>query len=346
MAAKERNYLIDNCKALLILLVVVGHMLTLGPRENSDMWAGVWAAIYAFHMPAFMFLSGVFAKSDGKSAAKSVLKLSVLFITMTVLVCLTRMALGEKPGFSLVLPVFSAWFLLSLATMRALLPALGSIKFVLPILVTVALLAPIDGHIGGFLSFARTLYLLPFFMAGYLLGLKGVVSFKQSMRGWRTAAIILAALALLAAVALLNHLGYIPRGAFFAKASYLDAGFDSVLFGMGMRCVMMVTAAACIAALLLILPDAKNPCTYIGENSLSVYMLQALLITVLEVAIAVYNPDFASFGYFNLGWALVAASIVFCPIAALPFINKVLGWPADMAVKYLLGDDPRAKKAA
>ena len=58
---KERNLKLDNAKGILITLVVIGHMLL----PIQGMTRGVtnfFYMIYAFHMPAFVFISGLLAQ--------------------------------------------------------------------------------------------------------------------------------------------------------------------------------------------------------------------------------------------------------------------------------------------
>ena len=58
---KQRIYKYDNVKAFLIFLVVIGHM-TSDYVSDSHMvrWITLW--IYTFHMPAFIFVSGLMHK--------------------------------------------------------------------------------------------------------------------------------------------------------------------------------------------------------------------------------------------------------------------------------------------
>ena len=58
---KNRIYRYDNVKALLIFLVVLGHMTTDYVSDSHLVrWTTLW--IYTFHMPAFIFLSGLVHK--------------------------------------------------------------------------------------------------------------------------------------------------------------------------------------------------------------------------------------------------------------------------------------------
>ena len=58
---KERDYLFDNYKAFLIVLVVVGHFIEVASDDNVMMETMKWI-IFSFHMPAFVFISGYFSK--------------------------------------------------------------------------------------------------------------------------------------------------------------------------------------------------------------------------------------------------------------------------------------------
>ena len=332
-----RNYLIDNCKALLIFLVVVGHLVTLGPRGNSEFWHMAWVAIYAFHMPAFMFLSGVFAKPTGEAAGKSALSLFVSYLLITLLVWLAHLVIGDRFAFRLVTPVFSAWFLLSLMTMRLLLPALSHIRGAMVALVAISLLVPLNGDIGSVFSLARTAYFLPFFFAGYLMGVKGIDGLRKQCSRWLKAVLVAIALMALIGTVLLSRVGILPMDALWAKSTYLESGFPSWQVGMAMRCFMMVVAALCIVALLVALPTKKKPFTYIGKNSLSVYILQAPVIVIL--------PHFHTGNYLVLGWVMVAASILFCALAAAPPVHKVISYPSQLAVRFLHKTDAQKAKA-
>ena len=65
---RSRIALFDNIKALLIILVVFGHMMHPVHNDNPVL-SGCLDIIYLFHMPMFVLVSGLFAKStyrDGR----------------------------------------------------------------------------------------------------------------------------------------------------------------------------------------------------------------------------------------------------------------------------------------
>lgn len=91
---KERNYLFDNLKFLLIVLVVFGHSLE--EISLAQDYAIIRAWIYSFHMPAFVFISGYFSKSvrRGEGARKTIINCAIpYFIFNTIFALCTEKTL-------------------------------------------------------------------------------------------------------------------------------------------------------------------------------------------------------------------------------------------------------------
>ena len=61
---EKRIFLFDNVKFLLIVLVVTGHFL-LRYVDNYCHYRSLFLFIYSFHMPLFIFISGLFHKNAG-----------------------------------------------------------------------------------------------------------------------------------------------------------------------------------------------------------------------------------------------------------------------------------------
>ncbi|MCD8365289.1 MAG: acyltransferase family protein, partial [Clostridiales bacterium] len=78
-----RDFHFDNIKAVLIFLVVLGHVFrNLG--ANGDEYL-VYKIIYSFHMPAFLFISGYFMKYNPKKFFAGLVPLYLLFQTIQTL---------------------------------------------------------------------------------------------------------------------------------------------------------------------------------------------------------------------------------------------------------------------
>ena len=80
---KKRLYLYDNLKFLLIVLVVLGHLIDDSTVKlfgdgggetgvpQAKVFSGAFVFLYAFHMPLFLFISGLFNRGhdDGRKDA-------------------------------------------------------------------------------------------------------------------------------------------------------------------------------------------------------------------------------------------------------------------------------------
>lgn len=74
---KERYSFIDGVKFYAMFLCVLGHMIQNGSyHSSSEDWLqdGMFLFIYSFHMPLFLFVSGVFMGSSLKFTPPSWLK--------------------------------------------------------------------------------------------------------------------------------------------------------------------------------------------------------------------------------------------------------------------------------
>ena len=152
----------DNFKGLLIVLVVFAHILLSLPI-HSNVLDHVIDFIYMFHMPAFVFISGFFGKSERARSWQSLGKLLFLFFIFNSFM---GFFYGLEPLF---VPKYSYWYLLALVVWRVLTPYLASFASIQIFLLAVALLAGFFSSIDNTFSLARVICFYPYYMAGYLL---------------------------------------------------------------------------------------------------------------------------------------------------------------------------------
>lgn len=103
-----RDLRVDGIKLFLIVLVTLGHALEAcisNPMSNR-----LYSAIYLFHMPAFVLISGYFANVSSKD---KLIKKAIAFIE-TFLVIMIPQCLFFGRFTPLLNPENSGWYLLSL----------------------------------------------------------------------------------------------------------------------------------------------------------------------------------------------------------------------------------------
>ena len=163
VSGDQREYLFDNYKVLLILLVVIGHFIEPSNDQNSFLYELKWG-IVAFHMPAFIFISGYFSKRI-PSLKKMLCGLVIPYFVYEILYYLLyTFVLDKETGFYFARPKFSLWYLMALFAWRLSLLWLRN-----PRLHDFVRHCRNSYWIHGFwefLSIPRILFFFPFFLAG------------------------------------------------------------------------------------------------------------------------------------------------------------------------------------
>ncbi|MES2534733.1 MAG: acyltransferase family protein [Pseudomonadota bacterium] len=168
-----RNLHIDNIKAVLIFLVVFGHIIELN-IANDSATKSIWIFIYSFHMPMFALVSGILSKAvlTENQSSQMVRNIIVPLVAFEVLYeCLEYFISGKTSNyFSLFAPYWLLWYLLSLLCWRLMLSVFSRMRFPLTIAITLALILSYADNTGYYLSISRTLTFFPFFFLGWKLG--------------------------------------------------------------------------------------------------------------------------------------------------------------------------------
>ncbi|WP_181273186.1 acyltransferase family protein [Brevibacterium oceani] len=270
-----RDYRIDRAKGILIFTVVLGHLLArTGPWESPILGAPMYL-IYSFHMPAFVFLAGITAKSN--RLAERVLTYFVLLATVLPLMWVWMWAFGLNPDYEFLRPFWYTWFLLSMAWWMITVPFIE--RFPRTMLVA----SLVVGLFGGMLpildtelSAARTMAFWPFFVIGKLYG-KQIIGWAGSLAIWQKLGFSIAALGV---VAYFYH-DQVDYNWLYGSLNF--AHFKvGVPEGVGLRLIMDIGALLMTLALLSWLSNTKDTLAKIGRNSLAVYVLHGFVVRGLQ----------------------------------------------------------------
>lgn len=310
----NRIHVLDNVKGLLIVLVVVGHYLPQIPQWNQ-LATCVHELVFLFHMPLFVLVSGLFAKSvyrDGRLRVEKVLSaLALAFVYQAVLIALER---PDRPLVEALLDFrWAPWYLVSLATWYALVPAFDRLRPVAGVGLALAasLAAGCTPAAGDVLSFGRTLVFMPWFAAGYYLPLDAVARFRGDRRS--------RPVAVAAGVFVVGWfaLGLCDANPFFEFKYVLhaDAYRDGALVGTGERLLGFAAAALVSAGLLRALPDRRTPLAVLGERTLQIYVLHRVARPFLKAA-----------GVFGLPLFSDPVSAVLAAVAVSALVAAACAW--------------------
>ena len=163
--AEGRICLFDNIKFFLIATVAVGHIIDFATAE-SDVYKSIFLFIYSFHMPLFLFLSGVFNKN--RDTKKKVISFIFLGFAIKILLTLSKLLINGKASFSLLSDGGLPWFMFVMGAFYLISYLLRDAdkRLVLLMSVLVACFVGYDSSIGDWLYLSRTVVFYPFFVLG------------------------------------------------------------------------------------------------------------------------------------------------------------------------------------
>lgn len=309
---QERTPLFDNARALLIVLVVVGHAWE-ALLSREPLARGLYSALYLFHIPAFAWLSGHLSspKLDGKALRSIATSLLLPLVLFQLLYCAFDVWVRGLP-FTwawLYTPNWILWFLLSLIWWRLLLPLVLKLPFPLVAALALSVAAGAWSFIGYPLSLSRTLVFFPFFVAGHLWPRAQVTAALRRPRRM-LAVLVFAALAGWAAAIALGAVASPDTRWLYGSSSYAELGVESWR-GALIRLALFTSALVCVASFIALCPRGQSKLTELGAVSLAPFLLHGFVIR------AARHFGFFAWMHDRIGLHSVAAAIVGSLLLAL-----------------------------
>lgn len=185
----------DILKFFLIFLVVLGHFCELYMRNSENLQIlRYW--IYSFHMPLFIFVTGLFAKKNinEKRYSKISVFLMIYFVTNVFLAVCNAVTTG-KVSFSLLTMSGVPWYGFAVFFQCLITIALRKLprSYVFAASVALACMVGYDASIGDRLVLSRIIVFYPFFFAGYCLDVNKLGEFSSKLYVRIVSALLIAA---------------------------------------------------------------------------------------------------------------------------------------------------------
>ncbi len=259
--ANRSNYW-DNIKGILILLVVFGHVL-LEQSADGGTAKTVLLCIYMFHMPAFVFVSGYFGKSERSHSFEAIMKLLFLYF-----VCNSLM--GFWKGFDtpmMLTPLYSFWYLLAMIAWRVSAHRIAKVKEIRVILFAIAVFIGFYPGIDNTLAMARILAFYPFYMAGYRMESEKIEKFRGG--SWKKRILMAIGALALAGFGTWASMRFLVVNMNTCQMHSYNERIEAFS-----RIVTFVVAAMVIVAFCCLSVEKKIPLlTMFGRNSLWIFIL-------------------------------------------------------------------------
>lgn len=277
---QKRIVYLDHAKAILIILVVLGHLLEKISFHNSK---AIYLCIYAFHMPAFIFISGLCYKK-GADIRKLICNY-FLFQSLYLLCDIWQKGLNTKITYTT--PVWIMWYLLSLSIWYIICNYLPSTKrkgiLILGISFLLAVGIGFDTTIGRYMSLSRTIVYFPFFWSGVYIKENYFDGFDFFLTTWsKRNGLIKVNILLVSLVSfyyLFKYQESVKKYWFYETNAYNEKGYD-----IKIRLLVLCMAAVLTMGLLILVPKKENKVlVFLGKNTLPIYLYHGLFIKIMAM---------------------------------------------------------------
>lgn len=274
----------DLLKLFLIFTVVLGHIADFYTGQSPVMQS-LFLFIYTFHMPLFIFLSGLFSKKTVREFRfdKMIGYMIVYLFTKLILALYDFIANGE---FKLNLFVDGGlpWFMLALFAFPIITYCVRKVKFpvVLIVSLVLSLMAGYFDFIGDVFAISRIIVFFPFFYVGYSTDMRTLKYLCDEAWVKFAAALVLIFIGI-GCFAFGDNF-YVLRPLFTGRNPYSALESDGEYAVVLRFFCYAISALAGFSVIALTPNHAKKPAfAILGSRTLSVYVYHYIVIYVLFV---------------------------------------------------------------
>jgi len=328
----KRDFRFDNAKFFLIFLVVLGHMADAYCSYYSGMRC-VFLYIYTFHMPAFLFISGLFSKHTVNKSYldwKRLLPYPILGVLLNFFRNFSLYLFDHEKTFHIMKQDSVSWFLWVLFVFYILTYLLKSFpkKNVLILSLVFALLAGYDTQIGTQFALSRILVFYPFFYLGYAFKRKNLNRILDNKALKVTSFFWLIAYGVI--LFLTIDIGAYRMRKFFTGQNSYKTIFGENFFAdwhlfaaapVFRLITMLLTFATMIAFLALVPKRRLFAISTAGRRTLAVYFWHLPIVTVIINVGVLHFFAIASLKncfFFSLGVAVLLTLLLSLPCFSIP----------------------------
>lgn len=323
---KDRDYLFDNIKGLLIFLVVLGHLLEYFLFKVTNSIDIMYLGIYLFHMPAFVFVSGYFSKKNNKSR---IIEITLIYIVWQMLVSPLAQSIITQTSFldnqkSLFSPQWTYWYLLSLITWKIITPYFEKIKYSFTISLILGILIGYSSLKSGLSNFSigRTIAFYPFFILGYYCKKEHIHYFKNKINKYVGLLVFIGIIFL--GLILINYFdAYILKESNIKRLLFLKDPYKKYMTNENIaalyRLLMYGIQFLSIPLLFSFVSAKKNILSNIGQNTLAIYLTHGIVIKLLKKIIL---PEIALTNGTLILISCIIGTFLYCTLFCLKPIRK------------------------
>ena len=327
----------DNLKAFLIFCVVFGHIADVYTLDFEEM-RKVYFFIYIYHMPLFIFVSGLFAKKAiNRSRIDKILGYFVLYMVMKAGFFLYTAQVSHNYNILFLTERTVPWFMMVLGIYMGVTMLIKRVapNYVLTVSIFLACFAGYNAQIGDFLALSRVFVFYPFYYLGYIMNRETIEAYARKPL-LKIISLVIVGAALFVVIRFGEEI-YWLRPLFTGRNSFYELKYFT---SYGWLCrLLYYPLSMLVSAAIVILTPERTPfglLSKIGQQTLGVFVfhpfLLAIIMTLLDFRWGLLMiPPF--FGIWNTApFALVVTLFLSIPLFTM-LANRVMVVPMRPTIK-------------
>lgn len=276
---QHRVYLFDNLKAILIMLVVFGHVIEPILTGQTKM---IYIFIYLFHMPLFAFCSGYLAKYKPKKILNNMIY--PFFLFQIIYLLFDKICLNNNTLIQFTTPYWIMWYLLAIIVWTLFLPLIElftnnkkNIVIIISFSFLIGILVGFEKTIGYYMSLSRIICFMPFFIMGFCV--KKAIKIESIIVIVSKSYFKFIMFILNASIIFLLYKYYqnIKPHWLYGSYPYLEGGYSFVI-----RLINYVLAIIISIFIICITPSKKMFFSTIGQKTLPIYLFHGFVVKLIS----------------------------------------------------------------
>ncbi len=296
---KQRDNVFDNLKAILIILVVFGHIITFLGLDG--IFIKIDILIYSFHMPLFIFINGYFCKNFDKIEEKNI----KTFITFIIFNTLYTIMFYDVEIINMLAPIHAYWYLFSMFFWKDLIKYAIKFKYSIILLILLSLYVGTINDINRTFSISRTICFFPFFVIGYYFNEEKI---KKIRKIDKKITIPILVVTLIVTYFLFTNNNYFLE--LFQNAQSYHVTGVSNKFGILIRLLQIIIAMLITICMINLMTSKHLKITNIGKNTMTIYLLSPFIQKELSLRIINNFPDILENTYYSLSICIISTIII------------------------------------
>ena len=275
----------DNLKAVLVYLVILGHIVDYFTKDSVNM-RRIFLFIYIFHMPCFLFISGLFSKRNiDERRYYKMFSYLVMYLFIKVLIWLVNVWIEGNTSFSLLTESSIPWYVFALFVFSLITVFLKQIdcRWVMVFVVILGCMAGYDRKLNDTLVGLRILVYYPFFYAGYLCDTAKLEKITDSKK-LRILSVLLLVILMVVVYSQIDHI-YWLRPLLTGRNGYKKLG-EWAEYGFFLRLCYYLFVTVTVVAVISVVPKERIPLiTKLGQRSFQIYALHSVFIKIFMLGL-------------------------------------------------------------